>query len=1185
MPLYQFQVLKKARKKYRIESSLFSINGDLVIANFRQARLLARNINTSRAEEGITDKLVTPGQVNAAGLLHEIFHFLIKEYEKQNSGVMDRAVYYLKEKTGGENFEKILIKFVTDFPPPEVDSGKLSPAGYLSGSTGEKNNREIVLEELLLLNIGNNNPATESLNEIFSDKSLKNETHYEKLIDLADVFFGNEKPFGEDNLPLTQFLRQPILTHPRNLQDQLGFVRKKWGLYIYEKFGDRILSGRDLFAEDSRSFGIGFIKSTPPVPEYKHGDSSPESHGFAGTATGIPEDELNYYYTESEKFTPDTDWMPGVVMMAKNIYVWLDQLSKKYGRQISRLDQVPDEELDRLAGWNFTSLWLIGIWERSSASKRIKQLTGNPEAAPSAYSLFDYVIAGELGGDQAFENFKYRAWQRGIRLASDMVPNHTGIFSKWIIEKPEYFIQSDFPPFPNYSFTGENLSDNPDIEVRIEDKYYSREDAAVVFQRKDNRTGSIKYIYHGNDGTGMPWNDTAQLNLLVPEVRESLIQTIMHVARKFPIIRFDAAMTLTKKHYARLWFPRPGTGGAIPARSDFALKKTEFDAAMPEEFWREVVDRINREMPSTLLLAEAFWLMEGYFVRTLGMHRVYNSAFMHMMMKEENDKYRELIKNTLEFDPEILKRYVNFMSNPDEETAISQFGNGDKYFGVLILMITLPGLPMFGHGQVEGLKEKYGMEYKRAYYDEGPDGELIRRHEAEIFPLMERRSLFSQSENFELYDFFDDRGYVNENVIAYSNRSGSERAIILYNNSYERAAGTIAHACKKNRRNGHAVSPGLTGTLNITTGDKYFYAYTNSRTRFRYLLKGDDILHNGMYFRLEGYEYYALVDFTEIVDQDGSYERLYHHLAGKGVYSLEDALIELNLEPVRTAFAELLREEIFEDIEDYLESGDIDKTLPDSFIERLADTVSRVNGINRVKIESGTVLENAEKDFSALRSAKYFLGKTADRKSTPEWLKIAVADMPLNDYEILIPILILDLIYNNETNGRELFDMLDTYNILNRFYTGKGISGEEIYRNIFLVKSITSREKLHLWKNSNRAGSKNENMAIYLSDLMFGKSMKACLNIHDYEGITYFNRENFEELLRWLFILSVKEMFNSGKLIAKERLAQIKSLRQFFDTIKSGASQSGYDIKKFKQLLLNGNGLRKSKPVKLRILS
>ncbi len=69
----------------------------------------------------------------------------------------------------------------------------------------------------------------------------------------------------------------------------------------------------------------------------------------------------------------------------------------------------------------------------------------------------------------------------------------------------------------------------------------------------------------------------------------------------------------------------------------------------------------------------------------------------------------------------MLKRFVNFMSNPDEQTAIEQFGDGDKYFGVCTLMATLPGLPMFAHGQVEGLREKYGMEFRRAYWNETPE--------------------------------------------------------------------------------------------------------------------------------------------------------------------------------------------------------------------------------------------------------------------------------------------------------------------------------------------------------------------------------------------------------------------------------------------------------------------------------
>ena len=103
------------------------------------------------------------------------------------------------------------------------------------------------------------------------------------------------------------------------------------------------------------------------------------------------------------------------------------------------------------------------------------------------------------------------------------------------------------------------------------------------------------------------------------------------------MIRFDAAMTLAKRHIERLWYPEPGHGGGIPSRAEHgSLPKAEFERRMPVEFWREVVDRVAAEVPDTLLLAEAFWLMEGYFVRTLGMHRVYNSAFMNMLRDEDN---------------------------------------------------------------------------------------------------------------------------------------------------------------------------------------------------------------------------------------------------------------------------------------------------------------------------------------------------------------------------------------------------------------------------------------------------------------------------------------------------------------------------------------------------------------------
>ena len=550
MITYYFHVTKDSRiKLYKIEENIFSLNGNLVISDFRTARLLSEKINSVRRDEGKFELQVTAGQINALGLLHEIFHLLIRRYEEDNNkGVFKNGIDFLKNNLTEEELDKTLLKFVEEFPPLSVYQNKVKAIEYLNGKTENKDNREILLEELIILNLENINPATHQLKELYTDEKLTKETKYKEIIENTELFFESEPKIGGFNL--LSFLRKPIIQSPYNIEEQLDFIRSNWNVFIDETILNKILSGKDLIHEDYKLFVQhgGGEKGTPPVPSYEFDHKYFESlKSKLKEGKKLSPEEFEYYQLEVNRFTVDIDWMPRVVMIAKNAFVWLNQLSKKYGREIKTLDQVPDSELDTLARWNFTALWLIGIWERSSASRKIKQMMGNPEAASSAYSLYDYVIANELGGEPAFENLKARAWQRGIRLSSDMVPNHTGIYSKWVTEKPEYFIQNKVPPYPNYKFTGINLSDDDRVEVRVEDQYYSKTDAAVVFERLDKFTGDRTYIYHGNDGTNMPWNDTAQFDLMKAEVRESLIQTIMHVARKTPIIRFDAAMTSCKK--------------------------------------------------------------------------------------------------------------------------------------------------------------------------------------------------------------------------------------------------------------------------------------------------------------------------------------------------------------------------------------------------------------------------------------------------------------------------------------------------------------------------------------------------------------------------------------------------------------------------------------------------------------
>lgn len=482
----------------------------------------------------------------------------------------------------------------------------------------------------------------------------------------------------------------------------------------------------------------------------------------------------------SAQYTPEAPWMADVVLVAKQVHVWLDQLSQSAGRTLSRLDEIPDAELARLAGWGFNTLWLVGVWERSRASRWIKQLGGNPEAAASAYAVAEYEVADDLGGRLALTTLRDRAARHGLRLAADMVPNHMGIDSRWVLEHPERFLTLDEPPFPNYSFRGPDLSPSPGVGLYLEDHYYDRSDAAVVFERVDRRTGERLYVYHGNDGTGLPWNDTAQLDYRRAEVREAVLETILGIVRQFPVVRFDAAMTLAQRHYQRLWFPPPGSGGAIPSRAGHGVGPEEFQRLMPSEFWRQVVDRVRAEVPGALLIAEAFWLMEEYFARDLGLHRVYNSAFLNHLRGRDPGALRRHLTKVLGLDARLLAHHVNYLSNPDEAPAREVFDSDERYLGACTLLSTLPGLPMFAHGQVEGLRERYGMEYRRAYREEASDGGLVEAHERRIAPLLARRALFAGVDDFRLFELRS-HGGPPEAALVFANGRGGDLHLVACN--------------------------------------------------------------------------------------------------------------------------------------------------------------------------------------------------------------------------------------------------------------------------------------------------------------------------------------------------------------------------------------------------------------------
>ncbi len=1153
--MMEFHISRKVRDFYQFDESLFSLTGNIIFLNFHAARLFVAKINEKRDLITFPDQAVKAGHINAMGLIDEILHYVVGLYRgEKNAQVMQQALDWLYEKLGEQKVDEALRRFADEFPAVAVYRREVELNTYLEGETAGVPHRLIVLEEMLMLWLANTNPAFSPFIELFDDIALEKDTFYLQIIEALHPFFDNQPLFGPDHQNLVDMLRSPALAAPHSLSGQLAYIRDKWG-YLLGPYLLRLLSSLDLIKEEE-------------IAELRRmafwGRAPAEVYEFLGMEE------------EPERFSFDLDWMPKLVLMAKNVYVWLHQLSRKYRRSIYRLDQIPDEELNLLARWGFTGLWLIGVWERSLASKRIKELLGDPDAVASAYSLFDYEIASDLGGEEAFQNLKDRAWRRGIRMASDMVPNHVGIDSRWVIEHPEWFVSLDYSPFPAYRFNGPDLSWHGEVGIYLEDHYFDRSDAAVVFKRVDRRNGNEKFIYHGNDGTRMPWNDTAQLNYLNPDVREAVIQTILNVARKFPVIRFDAAMTLAKRHYQRLWFPEPGTGGAIPSRAEHGMPKEQFNRFIPEEFWRQVVDRVAQEAPDTLLLAEAFWLLEGYFVRTLGMHRVYNSAFMNMLKDEENAKYRSVMKNTLEFNPEVLKRFVNFMSNPDEETAVTQFGKGDKYFGVCTMMVTMPGLPMFAHGQAEGFNEKYGMEYRYAKWDEQPDQELIQRHEKEIFPLMKRRHHFSDVKNFLLYDFFSPEGYVNENVFAYSNRSGEQRSLIIYHNKYESARGwvrsSVAYSIKPAEGDERTlIQKDLGEGLGLHDDQSYFSIFRDNVTGLEYIRNSEELCKKGLYVELGAYKYHVFIDFREVRDnQWRHYAQIANDLNGRGVPSIEDALKEMLLQPLHEAFKGLVNVDTFHRLMEARISqpqAQLDQKLMEEIEKKMIRLLQETKQLSGGKEDETTIVQEIRRKLEAILylpiiTSRYSRLQPKGVKAAAEYLHKKLTGSTTTWATLFSWLFVHTL--GKVVNHRDFAGQSRTW--IEEWGFGKTIFGvlrdlglEETvaWNSLTVIKWLTGHQRWFEEKPSDQ-----EQAHGILELLLKDSDIQQFLQVNQCNDIWWFNKEAFEEMLWWLMMVAALTI---GSDPLRPVNAVVEELQKCYSTIQTwqkAEEKSEYQVEK-----------------------
>ena len=237
---------------------------------------------------------------------------------------------------------------------------------------------------------------------------------------------------------------------------------------------------------------------------------------------------------------------------------WLAELG------VRTLGDVRDETIDALAALGVTHLWLMGVWPTGPRAIEIARRMKKEfdEALPgwtvddvtgSPYSVAEYRVAADFGGDKALAALRDRLRQRGIGVILDFVPNHIGIDHAWV--KSDHVVAS-------------------------------------ATQIPDSFADGKRFVAYGKDPNFAGWIDTAQIEYRRTATRAAMRDVLASIAERCDGVRCDMAMLLLPDIFEKTWHHVPCEEAAA-------------------DFWGAAIAHVKQAYPQFLFIAEAYWGLEA----------------------------------------------------------------------------------------------------------------------------------------------------------------------------------------------------------------------------------------------------------------------------------------------------------------------------------------------------------------------------------------------------------------------------------------------------------------------------------------------------------------------------------------------------------------------------------------------
>jgi hypothetical protein len=392
--------------------------------------------------------------------------------------------------------------------------------------------------------------------------------------------------------------------------------------------------------------------------------------------------------------------------------------------------------------------------------------------------------------------------------------------------------------------------------------------------------------------------------------------------------------------------------------------------------------------------------------------------------------------------------------------------------------------------------------------------------------------------------------------------------------------------------------------LGLSNDENTYCIFRDPINGMDYIRNNRELHEQGLYIELEAYKCQVFIAFREVHDNDWrQYANLAAYLNGRGVPSIDDAMKEIFLQPIHQAYRELVNPGFFRwVISNRLGCADAKQLQPISpnAVDKLvseAETkfVALLEEIKRTTSGSGELLPAASsmkkyllaslhlpiftERFPSTQSPRYQQSMNylhaGDEKASP-WKKgDAYA------WGVLLGWLATSLLGRVVTEAgyeevsRSWVDEWMLNKILVSTLDDLGLDDKSNWRAVTLVKLLTSHHAW--WKQAARGDDKPKTNPAYqlLSAILSDTDAQGYLGVNRHQDVLWFNKESFDDLLWWLFVIATVDIASQHLEAAQE--AQVTPeehvallVQQCYEEISiliEKAADSGYKLEKLVDLV------------------